>query len=156
MCFSPITYSSSYSPNGVSYLAVYGWTTNPLVEYYIVESYGSYDPSSGAGQYKGTVITDGATYKVYENQRVSHLDGTVTFSQYWSVRQSKRTSGTVTVANHFNAWKGFGLNLGSFGYQILAIEALNGSGSASVIVSAGGSSSPNPTTSAAGSGSTLG
>ncbi|KAF9038052.1 glycosyl hydrolases family 11-domain-containing protein, partial [Panaeolus papilionaceus] len=54
-----INYSGNYQPNGNSYLSIYGWTRNPLIEYYIVESYGSYNPSSAA-QKKGSVNCDGA------------------------------------------------------------------------------------------------
>lgn len=43
-----IKYSGTWNAANVnSYVSVYGWTTSPLVEYYIVESFGDYNPSSG-------------------------------------------------------------------------------------------------------------
>jgi len=142
-----ITFSADYDPDGNSYLSVYGWTTNPLVEYYITESYGDYDPGSAA-TLKGTVTSDGGTYDIYETQRVNEpsIDGTATFNQYWSIRNTHRTSGTVTTANHFNAWAALGMTLGTFNYQILSTEAYESSGSSTVTVSAG-TAAPAPPTS---------
>nr|CDS82541.1 glycoside hydrolase family 11 enzyme [uncultured eukaryote] len=156
-----ISFSGNYNPNGNSYLSVYGWTTGPLVEYYILEDFGTYNPASSL-THKGTLTSDGSSYDVYEGQRVNEpsIQGTATFNQYWSIRSSKRSSGTVTTSNHFNAWKSLGLQMGAFNYQIVATEGYDSSGSSTITVGSAGSSGggggggTTPTTTSPGSGST--
>ncbi|HTF97396.1 MAG TPA: glycoside hydrolase family 11 protein [Cellvibrio sp.] len=156
-----VSYSGNYGVTSSqnSYLAFYGWTRSPLIEYYIIESYGSYNPAScSGGTDYGSFQSDGATYNVRRCQRVQQpsIDGTQTFYQYFSVRNPKKgfgnISGTITFANHVNFWASKGLNLGSHNYQVLATEGYQSTGSSDITVSAG-TSGGGGSSSSAGSGS---
>lgn len=123
------------SISGYNNFSVYGWTTNPLIEYYICEM-GSvtYDAT-----YVGSLSSDGHSYGVYKHQQVNQpsIQGTATFWQYLSNWGGSSTGSnhTVTTANHFNYWNSHIGQMGAFNYQILAVEAYNGaSGSCNATV----------------------
>ncbi len=135
-----VSFSGSLNASGgTSLVSLYGWSTSPLVEYYVMENYSGSPPT--AGTYMGQVTSDGGTYNIYEHQQVNQpsIQGTATFEQYLAIRTSPVSSGTITFPNFVSAWASHGMNLGTLNYQILATESFGGgSGNSSVTVNSGG------------------
>ena len=127
-----LLYGCDYHPDGNSYLCVYGWSVEPLVEFYVVEAWGSWRPP-GADS-KGTVEIDGATYDIYQTTRTEQpsIIGTTTFEQYWSVRTDKKTEGMVSISEHFKAWEKMGMQLGKLYEIAFCVEGYQSKGTANV------------------------
>jgi endo-1,4-beta-xylanase len=132
--------AEAFEPGSNSYLALYGWSTAPLVEYYVVESWGSaFTPPGEGAPVLGTVESDGGTYRIYRTTRVEKpsIRGTQTFEQFWSVRTARRPTGgdaAITFANHVAAWRRHGMELGAMDYQVMATEGYGSTGRASLAV----------------------
>ncbi|MFH0756848.1 MAG: glycoside hydrolase family 11 protein [Bacteroidota bacterium] len=130
------SYNCSYNPNsgssGNSYLAVYGWTVNPLVEYYIIEDWRNWIPSmAGGASPKGSFTANGSVYDIYENTRVNQpsIVGNTTFQQYFSIRRNERNSGTINISEHFNEWEALGMDLGEMHEVSFVVEGYHNGGS---------------------------
>src|SRR3982751_4898416 len=64
-----ISYTSTLSGSGgTALMTLYGWSTSPLVEYYVIDNWvGS---PNRAGTLMGQVTSDGGTYDIIEHQQV--------------------------------------------------------------------------------------
>ncbi|HTV17354.1 MAG TPA: glycoside hydrolase family 11 protein, partial [Polyangiaceae bacterium] len=83
-----LAFTRSGSAGGYSFIGIYGWSNDPLVEYYIVEdSYGNGPATPYATQQRGTINVDGANYRVYTGTKTNQpsIHGTATFLQVFSV-----------------------------------------------------------------------
>ncbi len=120
-----VGYNAGQISGAFNNFSVYGWTTSPLIEYYVCEK-GSVTYNA---TYIGSLSSDGHTYGVYKHQQVNQpsIQGTATFWQYLSNwgGYSVGGSGNVTLANHFNYWNSHIGQMGALNLQILAIEAYN-------------------------------
>ena len=60
-----VTFSNSLntSGGGTTLVSLYGWTTNPLVEYYVEDNY--HPAGNAAGTFMGTMTSNGGTYNIY-------------------------------------------------------------------------------------------
>lgn len=122
---------------GLTYIGIYGWTVNPLREFYILDDWGTEKPggfsSDGTPRDEvGTLIADGETYDVWKKTRVDKpaiTGDSETFDQYFSIRRTARSCGTISISQHFEQWEELGLDLGLFHEVKLLVEAQFNSGS---------------------------
>ena len=123
-------WKKSGSAGGYNYIGIYGWTVDPLVEYYIVDDWYN-KPGAYLGQKKGEFTVDGDTYEIYQNTRVQQpsIKGTQTFPQYFSVRKSARSCGHIDVTAHFKKWESLNMQMGKMYEAKVLVEAGGGSGS---------------------------
>jgi endo-1,4-beta-xylanase len=146
-----IDYNFKRSNNASTYggfIGMYGWSRNAsaskdiekLIEYYIVDDWfwngqlgapNIYQKYDGViyGKELGSFEVDGATYKIYTTERHNEpsIDGTKTFTQIFSVRQGRRTNGTISVTEHFKEWSKY-IRLGNLYEVKFKVEAFGGNG----------------------------
>ncbi|KAL2163838.1 hypothetical protein VTH06DRAFT_5897 [Thermothelomyces fergusii] len=124
-----IRYTGEYNATGPGYLAVYGWTRNPLIEYYIVEAHADLSPNEPWTS-MGSFTSEEGEYEVFTSWRINQpsIEGTRTFQQFWSLRKQQRVGGTVTTQRHFEEWAKRGMYLGNHDYAVLATEGYTANG----------------------------
>lgn len=131
------SYNCKYNPApegspGNSYLAIYGWTVNPLTEFYIIEDWRNWIPSmAGDATHKGSINVNGDIYDIIENIRVDQpsIVGNTTFPQYFSIRRNVRNSGTINISEHFDKWESLGMDMGDMYEVSFVVEGYQNSGS---------------------------
>jgi endo-1,4-beta-xylanase len=88
----------------------------------------------GSTTNKGTVTIDGGSYIMYTRPTTgtggNRCGSSVTsWTQFYSVRQTARTCGTITITDHFNAWNTAGMTLGAVLEASFLVEVGGGTGS---------------------------
>jgi endo-1,4-beta-xylanase len=118
-----IGYNIGALSGSYNFVGIYGWTTSPLIEYYVAEK-----GSVTGGTFVNNMSSDGHSYSFYKSQRVNapSIIGTATFWQYkdtWGGAPTAQNR-SVNMANHINNWRNTGgQGFGSYNYMILALEA---------------------------------
>jgi endo-1,4-beta-xylanase len=137
-CDFNFTRSANGTAGNYSYIGIYGWSRNPMIEWYIVEDWfgnGIIGPSTmgGGASKKGEFTVDGAVYFIYQATRPAgsgNIEGSNrSFIQFFSIRQTRRQSGTISITEHFKEWERIGMRLGTNMYEAkFLVEAGGGMG----------------------------
>jgi len=137
-CDFEFTRSDNGTAGRTSYIGIYGWSKDPMIEWYIVEDWfssGVITPNriGGNAVKVGEFTVDDAVYFVYKATRPAGVGNILgvnePFPQFFSVRQTTRQNGKISISEHFKEWEKLGLVLGTNMYEAkFLIEAGSGSG----------------------------
>lgn len=130
----------SGTAGGYSYVGMYGWSTDPCVEWYVVEDsynnmpvgFNDLDSSFGDQGVERGVNIDGGSYLVYkrptEGTGGTRCSGETRWDQYYSVRTTARNCGQISLTEHFEAWENLGLPMGNLLEAKIVVEVGGGQG----------------------------
>jgi hypothetical protein len=125
-------WNKSGSAGNYSYIGVYGWSTNPCIEWYIVEDSFHQMPFNTGDRPVGTADVDGGTYNLVHRHTSGtggdRCGGAGSWDQFYSIRLEGKRCGTITVSDHFKVWADQGWNLGNLLEVKLVVEAAGGQG----------------------------
>lgn len=128
-----VAFQKGQISGGLAYFGIYGWTVDPLVEFYVMEDWQEWRPRAGdqsGHQGKGTINVDGANYDVVTRQMRGQpsIKGDATdFPQVFSIRQNTRSSGSISISEHFKKWESLGIKLGNLYEVKIKVESYSGS-----------------------------
>jgi hypothetical protein len=87
----------------------------------------------GSVSSKGTADIDGGMYTFYVNVMTgagtSDCSGVSPWYRFYSVRQTARQCGHISISQHFAAWASNGMTLGKLAETNILVEAGGGTGS---------------------------
>ncbi len=124
-------FNKTGSGGSYSYIGMYGRSNEPCVEWYIVDdSYSDFPFTPWGSSPAGFATIDGEEYRFYEGTIAdSRCSGGGSWHQFWSVRQSARQCGVISVTDHFDAWAAEGMEMGVLLEVSILVEVGGGSGS---------------------------
>ncbi|HWP07314.1 MAG TPA: glycoside hydrolase family 11 protein [Polyangiaceae bacterium] len=120
-----------------SYVGMYGWSTNPCIEWYIIDDSFSkmpVNPGNCTNMTNSPLSADGGQYTMCVRNTSGtggdRCGGAASWNQYYSIRHDNRKCGTISVTQHFDAWKAGGHDLGTLLEVKVLLEVGGGMGTA--------------------------
>ncbi len=120
-----------------SYVGMYGWSTNPCIEWYIIDDSFStmpINPGNCTNMSNSPLSVDGGSYTLCKRNTTGtggdRCGNPGSWNQYYSIRHDNRTCGEISVTKHFDAWKAAGNNLGNLLEVKVLLEVGGGVGTA--------------------------